>query len=80
MTAYKIYKIDSSTTYIFKVVPTSGYANVCLWGCEMWNNPRLDVVVEAFSGTWSAKVLVNKLDGYYSEYHKPALIITDILA
>lgn len=80
MVAYKIYKINPSTSYIFKIVPTSGYAYVCLWGCEMWNNPRLDVVVEAFSGTDTAGVLANKLDGYYSEYHKPALIITDILA
>lgn len=80
MVAYKIYTITAATSYIYKIVPTSGYSNVCFWGVEMWNNPRLDVVMEAFSGSTAADQLLNKLDGYYSDYHKPALIITDILA
>jgi hypothetical protein len=80
MVAYKIYEITPATSYIYKIVPTSGYADVCFWGVEMWNNNRLDVVVEAFSGTTAAGTVLDKLDGYYSEQHKPALIIMDILA
>jgi hypothetical protein len=80
MVAYKIYELTPATNYIYKIVPTSGFANVCFWGVEMWNNPRLDVVVQSFSGTTAAATIANKLDGFYSEFHKPALIIMDILA
>ena len=80
MVAYKIYEITTGTSYVYKIIPTSGYADTCFWGVEMWNNPRLDVVVEAFSGSTAADNVLNKLDGYYSEFHKPSLIIMDILA
>lgn len=67
-------------TYKFKIVPKTNVKDICFWGCEMWNNPRLDVVVEAISGS-TANVNKDKaIEGYYSDWHKPALIITDILA
>lgn len=80
MIAYKIYTIENtSINYIYKIEPTSNYSDVCFWGVEMWNNPRLDVVVEAFSGS-SAFDNSNHLERFYSDYHKPAIIIMDIYA
>lgn len=80
MTAYKIYTQSTSNTYVYKIVPISNFANVCFWGCEFWNNVRLDVVVEAYSGSTAR---LNKsarlIDGWYSENHKPIAIIADIL-
>lgn len=80
MTAYTIMELDPTKTYLFKVVPTSGYADVCFWGIEAWTAPRLDVVVEAFSGSTAESNLSGKMDGYCSAMHRPALIIMDILA
>lgn len=76
---YSVCKLDAAKTYVFKINSASNYANVTFWGCEYWNNPRLDVVVEAFSGT-TAKIQVEKMqEAYCSAWHKPMLIISDIL-
>ena len=79
MTAYLIKRLNNASTYKFRIVPTSGYPDVCFWGIEAWNNPRLDVVVEAFSGSIARLNKNNLLDGYYSDFHRPVLLISDIL-
>ena len=79
MTAYLIKKLTNTSTYKFRIVPTSGFSDVCFWGIEAWNNPRLDVIVEAFSGSIARHNRNNLLDGYYSDFHRPALLISDIL-
>ena len=79
MTAYLIKRLNNASTYKFRIVPTSGYPDVCFWGIEAWNNPRLDVIVEAFSGSIARLNKNNLLDGYYSDFHRPALLISDIL-
>ncbi len=79
MTAYLIKKLTNTSTYKFRIVPTSGFSDVCFWGIEAWNNPRLDVVVEAFSGSIARLNKNNLLDGYYSDFHRPALLISDML-
>ena len=79
MTAYLIKKLTNTSTYKFRIVPTSGFSDVCFWGIEAWNNPRLDVIVEAFSGSIARHNRNNLLDGYYSDFHRPALLISDML-
>ena len=79
MTAYSIKKLNKTSTYKFRIVPTSGFPDVCFWGIEAWNNPRLDVIVEAFSGSIARLNRNNLLDGYYSDFHRPALLISDML-
>lgn len=79
MIAYKIRKLDEKKRYKFKILPKSGFADVCFWGIEAWSKPRLDVVVEAFSGSTSKVNRLYLLDGYYSDFHRPALIISDTL-
>ena len=79
MTAYLIKKLTNTSTYKFRIVPTSGFSDVCFWGIEAWNNPRLDVIVEAFSGSIARHNRNDLLDGYYSDFHRPALLISDML-
>lgn len=79
MTAYLIKKLTNTSTYKFRIVPISGFSDVCFWGIEAWNNPRLDVIVEAFSGSIARHNKNNLLDGYYSDFHRPALLISDML-
>lgn len=79
MTAYLIKKLTNTSTYKFRIVPISGFSDVCFWGIEAWNNPRLDVIVEAFSGSIARHNRNNLLDGYYSDFHRPALLISDML-
>lgn len=79
MINYKIYTLNPASSYIFKIVPTSGYDKVCFWGCEMWNNARLDVIVEATSGSRASSNVEYMLDGWVG-LHNPWLVICDILA
>ena len=78
MTAYLIKRLTNTSTYKFRIVPTSGFSDVCFWGIEAWNNPRLDVIVEAFSGSIARHNRNCLLDGYYSDFHRPALLISDM--
>ena len=77
---YAIAELDKNKKYIIKIIAKENPDKICLWGCEYWNNPRLDVVVEAFSGSIAKQNRTRLIDGYYSAYHKPMLIISDLLA
>lgn len=76
---YSITELVATNTYTFKIVPNEEPSNVLVWGCEYWNNPRLDVVMEAFSGRTAKMNYDTMLDAYCSDWHKPAFIITDLL-
>jgi len=80
MLVYKVCKLDDTKTYVIRIKPTSNPANVTFWGCEFWNNPRLDVVVEAFSGSTAGGQVARMTDGYWSDWHKPQIIISDVLS
>lgn len=80
MQVYKVCKLDDTKTYVIRIKPTSNPANVTFWGCEFWNNPRLDVVVEAFSGSTAGGQAARMTDGYWSDWHKPQIIISDVLS
>jgi len=73
---YSVARLDPTKTYIFKI---EGNVNARLWGCEMWNAKRLDVVVEAYSGSSAYQQNTTMRNGWYSSYHKPALVISDYL-
>ena len=77
---YIIFELNSNDNYKFKIEPITGHNNICFWGVELWNKPRLDVVVEAFSGRTAKHNRERYLDGYYSEWHKPWLVITNVLS
>lgn len=80
MIAYDIIEIDSSKTYNFKIEILSGNQNnVTFWGIETWSNPRLDVVVEAFSGTGTTHAISLGKDAYYCQMHRPQIIVMDVL-
>lgn len=80
MQDYYILKLDESKTYTFKIEPKSGFEHICFWGIEAWSKPRLDVVVEASSGSTAERNRNFMMDGYYSDFHRPSLIISDVLA
>lgn len=79
MWVYSICELSTESTYTIKILAVENPQNICLWGCEYWNNPRLDVVVEAFSGSTAKINREDLIDGYYSDFHKPFLIISDLL-
>ncbi len=69
-----------SEHYKMRITPTSNYGKALIWGCEMWNNPRLDVTVEAFSGSTALMHKLYMLDSYVNgKDFKPQLIICDTL-
>lgn len=74
------YNLDSSITYIFRLTVESNASQVRLYGCEMWNGTRLNVIVEAASGTTAKMHIDNGLTTYlsYSKF-KPLLYVWDIL-
>lgn len=80
MSEYEMYTLDDTKEYDFKIEPISGYANGLLFGCEMWNNVRLHVVVNAFSGSIARFNVANKLDGWYSAKYQPRIIFADMFA
>ena len=78
--SYAICSLDANKTYTFKIVVTKKNNAIALWGCEVWNNPRLDVVNEAISGiTAQNSMLYGGEKLYYNDYHKPLLAILEIL-
>lgn len=79
MQVYRLCELNPSKTYKIKIVPKDVYNNITFWGCEYWNNPRLDVVVEAYSGFTAMRAVKGQLDSFYSDWHKPIGVITDIL-
>ena len=80
MQVYSICELNPAKTYAFKIQPTSNYDKVKFWGCEYWNNPRLDVVVEAFSGSYARAQVLRMTDSWGSDWHTPKIIICDVLA
>lgn len=76
---YKIYKVTSGTYKITITPDTDKYDGCRLWGCEYWSNPRLDIVVGAYSGSTATTQVKSMLNAWYGENNKPALIITDLL-
>ena len=81
LTLQKYVIADVSTiSYVKIILGNTNPDKACLWGCEMWNNKRLDVVVQAYSGSIAKQNYENMIDAYCGSYHKPALLITDILA
>lgn len=80
MQDYFIAKLEETKTYKFKIIPKSGFEHICFWGIEAWSKPRLDVVVEASSGSTAERNRNFMMDGYYSDFHRPTLIISDVLA
>lgn len=75
---YAVTTLDPSKTYTFKIEPTSNYADALVWGCEFWNNPRLDVVIEAFSGQTARAMVLQMQEAFCSEWHKPMFMIADV--
>ena len=79
MQKYAVVTLNPSNTYTFKVSAISNPEHILFWGCEYWNNPRLDVVVEAYSGSTANHQVNGMLASYCSSWHKPAFIISDVL-
>lgn len=80
MQKYAVLTLDPANTYKFKIIATENPNNILFWGCEMWNNPRLDVVVEEFSGSIAFSQARKQLETYHSDWHTPALVVSDILS
>lgn len=80
MQKYAILTLNPVNTYNFKIIATENPNNILFWGCEMWNNPRLDVVVEAYSGTIAHEQVNNQIEAYHSDWHNPSLVVSDILS
>lgn len=80
MQKYAILTLNPDNTYNFKIIATENPNNILFWGCEMWNNTRLDVVVEACSGTIAHTQVNNQIEAYHSDWHNPSLVVSDILS
>lgn len=76
---YKIYKVESGSYSITITPDADNFGDCRLWGCEWWSEPRLDVVVGAYSGSTAPMQVDGMINAWYGENNKPTLIIADIL-
>ena len=76
---YKIYKVESGSYTITITPDAENFADCRLWGCEWWSNPRLDIVVGAYSGTTATIQVEGMTDAWYGDNNKTVLIVADVL-
>lgn len=78
--SYAVCKLDKTKSYNIKIHIQKKSVNLAFWGCEVWNNPRIDFVNEAISGITAFKSRKDIGDTLiYNKYHKPLLAIYECL-
>ena len=78
--SYAICKLDKTKSYNIKIHMQKKSVNLAFWGCEVWNNPRIDFVNEAISGITAFNLRKTIGDTLiYNKYHKPLLAIYECL-